>query len=387
MLAGSPSGDHPLNPYLQVFLQLVALTVGFSIVAYTFLSAVKTFVMPRSANVWLTRVVFRSMRMIFNLRLRHAITYEDRDRVMALYAPLTLLLLPGIWTLAISIGYMLMYWAIQPRPLYDAFSLSGSSLLTLGFTKSEGVVSLFFEFSEAVLGLTMIALLISYLPTMYSAFSRREAMVAMLEVRAGLPPSPVELLGRARRIQGLDALAELWKTWEVWFVEVEESHTSLAALIFFRSPQPNLSWITAAGVILDTAALQASTVDMPNNPQAQLMLRAGYLALRRIGDYFSIDYDPDPSPDDFISISQSEYNDVYDQLVENGVPVKVDREQAWKDFRGWRVNYDRVLLALAALTMAPYAQWVSDRSLPRGTMFRRRGRNGNNGSGNGNGGR
>jgi hypothetical protein len=207
-------------------------------------------------------------------------------------------------------------------------------------------------------------------------------MVTLLDVRAGTPPSAVELLSRARRIRGLDTLTELWEAWEVWFAEIEESHTSLAALIFFRSPQPNLSWITAAGAMLDTAALLASTVDVPNNPQAQLMIRAGFLALRRIADFFMIDYDPDPRPDDFISISQQEYDAVYDQLMANGVPVKENREQAWHDFRGWRVNYDRVLLALAALTMAPYAPWVSDRSLPRGTMYRRRGR-----LGNGNGGR
>jgi hypothetical protein len=272
-----------------------------------------------------------------------------------------------------------MFWAIEPRPLYDAFSLSGSSLLTLGFTTSEGVLPLLFEFSEALLGLSMIALLIAYLPTMYAAFSRREAMVALLEVRAGSPPSAFGLLSRAQRIHGIDALSELWEAWEVWFVEVEESHTSLAALIFFRSPEPNLSWITAAGVMLDSAAMQVSTLDTPNSPHAQLMLRAGYLALRRIGDLFSIDYDPNPVPDDFISISRQEYDDAYDQLVREGLPVKTDREQAWRDFRGWRVNYDRVLLALAALTMAPYAQWVSDRSLPRGTMFRKRGRNGNGG--------
>lgn len=346
---------------------------------WTFLSAVKTFVMPRGSNEWLTHVVFRVTRRLFMFRLRKVTTYEDRDRLMALYAPLTLLLLPGVWVIVISFGYMLMFWAIEPRPLYDAFSLSGSSLLTLGFTKSEGIPSLLLEFSEAVFGLTMIALLIAYLPTMYAAFSRREAMVAMLEVRAGSPPAPVELLSRAQRIQGLDALSELWEKWEQWFVDVEESHTSLAALIFFRSPQPNLSWVTAAGVILDSAALQVSTLDLPNNPQAQLMLRAGYLALRRISDYFSIDYDHNPAPDDFISVSRQEFDDTYDQLAQAGLPVNPDRDQAWRDFRGWRVNYDRVLLALAALTMAPYAQWVSDRSLPRGTMYRRRGRNGNGG--------
>ncbi len=175
------------------------------------------------------------------------------------------------------------------------FSLSGSSLLTLGFTKSEGVISLVLEFSEAIFGLTMVALLIAYLPTMYAAFSKRESMVAMLDVRGGTPPTPLELLSRAHRIRGLDALTELWVAWEVWFVEVEESHTSLAALVFFRSPQPNISWITAAGAILDSAALLASTVDVPNNPQAQLMIRAGYLALRRIAESFRVDYDPEPA--------------------------------------------------------------------------------------------
>ncbi len=111
------------------------------------------------------------------------------------------------------------------------------------------------------------------------------------------------------------------------------------------------------------------------------MIRAGYLALRRIAESFRVDFDPDPQPDDLISISQQEFDSLYDQLAANGIPLKPDREQAWRDFRGWRVNYDRVLLALAALTMAPYAPWVSDRSLPRGTMFRRRGQRGGNGSG------
>ncbi len=360
---------------MLVVVQIAAFAGGFGMVVYTFLSAVRTFVMPRGTYVWLTRAVFAVSRTAFNFRLRRASTYEERDRAMALYAPLTLLLLPGVWVAAIMIGYTLMFWALEPRSLYDAFSLSGSSLLTLGFTKTEGFVSLLFEFSEAVLGLTMIALLIAYLPTMYAAFSKRESMVAMLEVRAGAPPSPLELLTRAQRIHGLDALTGLWAAWEVWFVEVEESHTSLGALTFFRSPQPNVSWITASGVVLDTAALMAAMVDRPNDPQAQLMIRAGYVALRRIADYFSIDYDHDPSPDDFISISRGEFDAVYEQLAANGLPLKADRDQAWRDFRGWRVNYDRVLLAVAALTMAPYAQWVSDRSLPRGTMFRKR-RNG-----------
>lgn len=42
--------------------------------------------------------------------------------------------------------------------------------------------------------------------------------------------------------------------------------------------------------------------------------------------------------------------------------LKSDRDQAWRDFAGWRVNYDRVLVELAGLTMAPHAPWSSDRA-------------------------
>ena len=65
---------------------------------------------------------------------------------------------------------------------------------------------------------------------MYAAFSRREQAVNMLEVRAGDPPNPYDMLTRFNRIHGLDKLAELWKTWEIWFADVEESHTTLPAL-------------------------------------------------------------------------------------------------------------------------------------------------------------
>ncbi|MBI1880640.1 MAG: hypothetical protein HYR94_20890, partial [Chloroflexi bacterium] len=73
------------------------------------------------------------------------------------------------------------------------------------------------------------------------------------------------------------------------------------------------------------------------------------------------------------SISRDEFDAAYDQLTQQGVPLKSDRDEAWRNFVGWRVNYDAVLLALAGLTMAPYAPWSSDRSLPfRRSLFNRR---------------
>src|SRR5207248_2958410 len=123
-----------------------------------------------------------------------------------------------------------------------------------------------------------------------------------------------------------------WETWEAWFVDIDESHTSLAALPFFRSPQPHRSWVTAAGAILDTGALVASTIDVPRDAQVDLCIRAGFLALRHIADFFSIPYDPDPQPGDPISIKREEFDAACDQLAGIGVALKPDREQAWRDF-------------------------------------------------------
>jgi hypothetical protein len=198
---------------------------------------------------------------------------------------------------------------------------------------------------------------------MYSAFSRREIAVNLLGVRAGTPPSAVEMLMRFHRLERMDLLHASWETWEAWFADLEESHTSLAALVFFRSPQPDQSWITAAGAVLDAASLASSILDAPPDPQAALCIRAGFLALRRIADFFDVPYNPNPHyPDDPISVTREEFDVAYDQMAGQGVPLKPDRDEAWKNFAGWRVNYDAVLIALCELTMAPEAPWSADRA-------------------------
>jgi hypothetical protein len=345
------------------FISLLAFALGLALVMAVLNAAIRTFVLPRSARVWLTRWVFRGTHWIFRSRSRRAKSYEGRDQVMAMFAPTALFLLPLAWIILVTFGYTAMYWAVGVRPLFEAFRLSGSSLLTLGFAPADGLLQTLLAFSEATIGLALIALLIAYLPAIYSAFSRREAAVAMLEIRAGSPPSALTMLERAHRLDRLGYLGETWSHWERWFTEIEESHTSLTALVFLRSPQADRSWVTAAGTVLNAAALAASTLDVPRDVRADLCIRSGYLALRRIADYFSIPYNPSPAPDDPISISRLEFDQAYEQLSKSGLPLRTDRDAAWQDFRGWRVNYDTVLIALSALTMAPYAPWVSDRSL------------------------
>lgn len=216
-------------------------------------------------------------------------------------------------------------------------------------------------FSAAAVGLVLLALFIAYMPSLYGAFQRRERGVAKLEGRAGQPPTGVFLVALAWTVGRLESLRDLWGEWEDWFTDVDESHSSFPALVFFRSTHPEQSWITAAGAILDGASLFASTVDAPRTPEPEFMIRAGYLCLRHVAEFFQIRVDHDPRPTDPISITREEYDAALERLSDAGVPLKADRDQAWRDFAGWRVNYDAALVGLARLTMAPPAPWSSDR--------------------------
>ncbi len=356
--------------YVLFLLRILSFVVGFVLVFSILISAVRTFVLPRSAPDQLVRVVFIVMRNVFDFRISFERTYGRRDEIMALYAPFTLVILPAVWLVCVLVGYIAMFWATTGQPLYALYKISGSSLFTLGYATLDDIVTTSLIFTEAAIGLFLVALLIAYLPTMYAAFSKREATVTMLEVRAGSPPSAITLLTRFHALNRLNLLNELWTTWELWFVDIDETHTSLAALAFFRSPQPDRSWVTAAGAVLDAAALASSTLDIPKDTQADLCIRAGFLALRHISDFFGIAYDPNPHPDDPISITRKEFDDAYDALAGAGVPLKRNRDDAWKNFRGWRVNYDRVLIHLAGLTMAPHAPWSSDRAVRTHASFR-----------------
>jgi hypothetical protein len=342
-------------------IDAIVFVWGAALVVATIGSAIRTVVLPRAIPARLGSVVFVTMRRLFELRMRRVTSYDERDRIMAPYAPLSLFVLAFTWLVIVFAGYTAMFWALREGSIREDLTSSGSALFTLGFESPDSLPTTALAFTEAAIGLTLVALLITYLPSLYAAFSARESEVALLEVRAGAPPSGVAMIERFARISWVGGLSSVWGRWERWFVDLEESHTSFPALVFFRSPQPLQSWVTASGAVLDAAALHSSTLT-EHDPDAMLCIRAGYIALRRIAGFFGIPYDDDPNPDDPISITREEYDEAYDRLARAGVELKPDRDQAWRDFVGWRVNYDQVLLALAALVMAPYAPWSSDRS-------------------------
>jgi hypothetical protein len=350
---------------MEVVGRIAAGVAGIGIILGVLDAVVRTFVLPRGARVRLVRLVARTTRALFGIVAPQSASYDRRDRVLALFAPITLLAIAFLALGGVLVGFALAFMAIEDVGPSVALRWSGSAVFTLGYSVPSGGFATALVFCEAAIGLGLLALLIAYLPSIYSAFSRREATVTHFSVRAGTPPSAVELLMRARRAEFLHGLDPLFESWEAWFVDLEETHTTFVSLVFFRSPNPHRSWITAAGAMLDTAALRLAVLDEAFTPSSALCLRSGFLALRAIADLMGIAHDPDPAPTDPISISRDEFDAACAALAEAGVALVADRDAAWAAFVGWRVNYDTVLIEIARRLVAPVAPWSSDgRSLP-----------------------
>ena len=170
---------------------------------------------------------------------------------------------------------------------------------------------------------------------------------------------------RHHALNRLEALDDLWDDWETWFADVEETHTSQPSLVFFRSISHRRSWVTCRRRRARDGRLRAAR--RSTCPRTRRRSCASAPATSRCAASPTTSRSrtiTTRGPTTRSASTAASSTPLYDELASFGVPVRTDREQCWQDYRGWRVNYDTVLLALAGLTMAPYAPWVSDRSLP-----------------------
>ena len=345
-----------MPPLLFFALRVIIGLSGMMLVVTTLSAAIRSFVLPRNEVVRLNVWVFMGIRVFFDLAAKMANSYERRDKIMAHYAPVALVALPIFWEALVSLGYTGMYWSVGEGSLLHCYQLSGSSLLTLGTIDDFSFIGGVLTYSEAALGLLLLTLLLSYLPTIYQAFSRREVTVALLELRAGTPPTAACLLTWLNHDGSVQNDDVQWAEWERWFVEIEESHTSLPILSFFRSPQPGRSWVTSGGLILDTAALLFAAVDGPQPRQAQITFKAGCLALNRVYRFFDTKAGTEPSnllPNEEATPGRADFDLACRELTEHGLKIYEDRADAWRRYCELRSRYTTALSFLARLTMAP----------------------------------
>ena len=241
-------------------LRVLAGVVGASIVLATAWSVLGTLVVPRRIRSNIPRVVFLVNSSVFRFFADKTRSYEHRDRILAVQAPVQLIAQVIAWLALYQLGFGLLVWSFGSGDLGSAMEQAGSALCTLGYLvpHTSGVAAL--DSLAALAGLGTVALQIGYLPTLYAAFNRREALITMLDSRAGVPSWGPELLARTHYglgsgVSAVSELPELFAAWEQWSADVSESHTTYVPLIWFRSPRPLSSWVTAQLAILDAAAL------------------------------------------------------------------------------------------------------------------------------------
>lgn len=339
--------------WLRVLYAIIALALQLVVLD----AAVRTFLLPRVAKVRLSHYLGRFIGTGFRVLARANRAYAVRDRILSMYASIVLLGYQATWLGLSVVAFAFAFMASGVGSFARAIEISGSSLLTLGTASGSGAAQVTLGFIEAGVGLTLLALLISFIPTLYSAFQRREISVSRLTVRAGKPATPWGVLEMAKSVDSYERLDELWREWEQWFIEVGETHTTLAILNYYRSPEPDQTWITSAANVLDAAALFNAAVDLPASPTAGLCIRSGWLTLRRISDYFQVPYPAHPSNETPISISRDEFNLVLQRLERSGIALLSDRDAAWADFVGWRANYDAIIEAFYELFTCPRTDW------------------------------
>ena len=344
-------------------IRWVGFAIGVALVVLTAIAVIFTLVLPRAraAPQKLSMVINRATLGSFVRIASRSSRYETVDGRLAPAGPVALILQLGLWLTCFFLGFALMQWPYA-ESFTHAMQLSGSGLLTVGFaTPAAGGESSTVTIISAATGAIVIALQIAYLPAIYSAYSRRETLVTMLESRAGVPAWGPELLVRHRLAEITDTLPELYDEWEKWSAEVSESHTTYPVLTLFRSPEPWYSWVLALLAVLDGAAMHLSLNPETAPSEARLCLRMGFTAFRRIATSLDWDYDSDPLPDADISLTYAEFEHAVHLLHEAGFGMEHTAEQAWPHFKGWRVNYENLAYRLADMTIAPPAPWSGPR--------------------------
>lgn len=335
-------------------------------VAVVLLSVLRTVVLPRAVPARLARFTFLAVRSLLLLRLRLGRSdFETRDRVFALQAPLGLFAQLLTWSLLIFLYFAMIFWALSPQgvtgaSIAQAVELSGSSMVTLGIDHPSGLGRHLLAFAAAGVGLSLLALVITYLPSLYGAFSRREALVAKLVVRAGTPPSGQSLLRRTWELHRFEQLDEVWDGWENWFIELGESHTTFPQLGFYRSPNPRNHWVLSAEAVLDGAALFMTTCDVANQSRSEMCVDAGVNALVAIAQFLGIPRRPtEPEAEAEIALPRELFDRARRELADAGVPITDDAEASWREFRRVRSRYEPLIAVLGRMTDSPRSEWSS----------------------------
>ena len=348
-------------------MRIFTLVAGIVCLFAVLFDAFQTIILPRRATgrYRLTRIFYIATWKpwkFFARRIRHL---RRRETAFSYYGPLSLIFLLMVWAAGMVLGFALIFYALG-SPFNDAIQgtgfqsdlyVSGTTIFTLGLGDvtprsawAREVIIL-----ESGTGLGFLAVVMGYFPVLYSAFSRREVSISLLDARAGSPPTAAELLHRHSYEGGENALSLLLLEWERWSAELLESHISYPLLCYFRSQHTNQSWISALTAVLDTSALLIAGVRGHEARQAQLTFAMARHAMVDLSQIFSLTPVND-APD---RLTRERYEKLYNLLCQSGVSVCRD-SLSYERLRDMRALYEGYAFTLSRHLYMPLPPWISD---------------------------
>jgi hypothetical protein len=283
-----------------------------------------------------------------------------RETYLSIFGPLSLLLLLGVWATVLVAGFAMVHWGLGTplnvapgsAPFSTYLYMSGTTLFTLGLGDITPLEPLgrALVVVEAGVGFGFLAAVISYLPILYQAFSRREVSIVLLDARAGSPPSAGELL--RRHGEDMPELGQLLYDWEHWSAELLESHLSYAVLAYFRSQHTHQSWLAALTAILDACALVMAGVNGGPTRQAQLTFAMARHAVVDLAQNFIRSPQalaPDRLPPPSVTALRN-------MLADAGVTLQegVAAEQKLRELRQMYEPYVQALSEFLLMTLPPW---------------------------------
>src|SRR6266498_3244387 len=347
-------------------MHVAAVITGAVIIFAVLLDAFETVVLPRRVR----RTHFRITSWFYRFTwgpvsgfASHINSQTLRETILGYFGPLSMIALLGLWACGLIFGFTLVQsgsggHVAGPNIAINFRALlyhSGETFFTLGYgdiTPASNFAR-FLAVTEAGLGFAFLGVVIGYLPTIYTAFSRREIEISLLDARAGSPPSAAELLTRAINSLDQGTLDRLFHDWERWAAEILESHLSYPVLSFYRSQHSNQSWLGALTVVLDATALVIAGIDGVSSEQSRWTFKMARHAVVDLAQVVNARYDPNPPE----RLTSEDLTQIRSQLSQKGLKLR-DSNEAEQKLAQLRMQYEPYCQGIARNLYITLPPWI-----------------------------
>jgi hypothetical protein len=343
---------------MSEFGRVIAAAGGALIIVAVLSDAVATLIVTQgSSGLWRPTRIFYAVTWRSTRAVAARLPDRAGEYVLNVYPALSLLGLLVLWLAGLMIGWSLVYWGVNQRVAgaSDFGSIvyyAGTSLVTPVFGSAHGTVVRLLTLLETLTGVATIALMISYLPALYGAYSRREARLLTLDDPLGGRITPVRVIAVNAPGGDVEMLYRALAEWQMWTADVLESHVSYPMLALFRSQHAGQSWVTALGVLTDAASLTSACVEGAKEREPYFLYRRGRRAILEISSRLHV-----PTRGAQASwLVPENFEPAWRGLVELGLPLR-DKAVAWADLVALRGTYGDELERLIDFLVAPRGFW------------------------------